>query len=240
MRILFFGPIAKPGKPAGGGFEAANRKNIDVLRRNGVDVIEYGNPIIKRQFGAIAKVAYMKMFFVPFCLLRYIGRKDVIVHTTPLYNHLLWPSVWLIWMAKKVGVKVLLDIRAGSLIILASKNSNLWKNGVRFMLCNADAITVEGRSYQQDIPKVFRVDKPISYFPNITYCNDMEYVERGTDTINLIYFGRITRHKGVDILLRTMPLLGDCFRLFLAGPIENDIKPSELKISNPKFRSTLV
>ena len=107
------------------------------------------------------------------------------------------------------------------------------------MLCNADAITVEGRSYQQDIPKVFRVDKPISYFPNITYCNDMEYVERGTDTINLIYFGRITRHKGVDILLRTMPLLGDCFRLFLAGPIENDIKPSELKISNVFYLGSL-
>ena len=34
MKILYFGPIAESGKPALGGFEAANRKNIDKLRQS--------------------------------------------------------------------------------------------------------------------------------------------------------------------------------------------------------------
>ena len=32
MRIIYIGPIAQPGKPAIGGYEAANRKNIDALK----------------------------------------------------------------------------------------------------------------------------------------------------------------------------------------------------------------
>lgn len=239
MRILFFGPIAKPGKPAGGGFEAANRKNIDVLRRNGVEVVEFGNPIIKRQFGAIAKVAYLKMFFDPFCLLRYLGRKDVIVHTTPLYNHLLWPSVLVVMMAKIAKLPLLLDIRAGALVFLSRKKSKLWVRGVYYMLSNAKEITVEGKSYLKDIPEVFGVKKRLLYFPNITFCNDISYMPRDNEYINLIYFGRITKNKGVDLLLRMMPLLDERFRLYLAGVICDDIKAKDLNIKNVFYLGSL-
>lgn len=239
MRILFFGPIAKSGRPAGGGFESANRKNIDVLRQNGVDVTEFGNPIIKRQFGAIAKLAYLKMFLVPFCLLRYVGRKDVIVHTTPLYNHLLWPSVLVVMMAKTAKLPLLLDIRAGSLIFLSQKKSVFWVRAVRYMLNNAKEITVEGKSYLKDIPEVFGVKKRILYFPNITFCRDIRYVPRVDKYINLIYFGRITKHKGIDLLLRMMPLLDDRFRLYLAGAICDDIKAKDLQIRNVFYLGSL-
>ena len=48
MKILYFGPIAEEGKPAVGGYEAANRKNIDELRRNDIEVIEFPNPLIRK------------------------------------------------------------------------------------------------------------------------------------------------------------------------------------------------
>lgn len=44
MKILYFGPIAESGKPALGGFEAANRKNIDKLRQLRIDVEEFPIP----------------------------------------------------------------------------------------------------------------------------------------------------------------------------------------------------
>lgn len=239
MKILFYGPIAKSGKPAGGGFEAANRKNIDELRRNGVDVVEYANPIIMRQFGSIAKIAYIKLLFLPFCIFKYVGRKDVVVHTTPLYNHLLWPSVLVVWAAKVARLPLLLDIRAGSLINLSKTKSKLWMYGVRYMLRHAAKITVEGKSYIEEIPKVFGIDKEILYFPNITYCDNLKYQYRKEDYVNMIYFGRITKHKGVDLLIRMMPQLNDHYRLYLAGTISEDMHAKELQVKNVYYLGPL-
>lgn len=45
MTILYSGPITPAGQPSTGGFEAANRKNIDALRRRGVEVVELPYPL---------------------------------------------------------------------------------------------------------------------------------------------------------------------------------------------------
>ena len=239
MKILYFGPIAKAMEPAKGGFEAANRKNIDMLRKHGLDVVEYPNPKIHRRLGAFGKLAYIKLLVTPLCLIQYLGKKDLLVHITPLYNHLLWPSVWLVWVAKTLNIKFIIDIRAGSLINLSKSKSEIWKRGIRYMLQTANHITVEGKSYINDIPKVFGVNKPISYFPNTTYCKDSEYIERNDKYINLIYFGRITKHKGVDLMMRMMSLLGDNYHLYLAGPISGEIETSQIQIKNVFYLGSL-
>ena len=89
MKILYFGPIAESGKPALGGFEAANRKNIDKLRQLRIDVEEFSNPIINRKWGKLGKLAYISLYFKPFILAKYIGRKNVLIHATPL----VWQAV---------------------------------------------------------------------------------------------------------------------------------------------------
>ena len=71
MKILYFGPIAESGKPALGGFEAANRKNIDKLRQLRIDVEEFSNPIINRKWGKLGKLAYISLYFKPFILAKY-------------------------------------------------------------------------------------------------------------------------------------------------------------------------
>lgn len=239
MKILFFGPIAKQGKPATGGFEAANRKNIDELRHRDIDVVEFANPIIRKQFGSIAKLVYIKLLFIPFHLLCYAGKKNVLIHTTPLYNHLLWPSVFLVWMAKRMGIPVLMDIRAGSLINLSRTKSKMWMKGIKYMLDNSTEITVEGKSYLKDIVRTFDTKVRIQYFPNITYCQDVSYSARESSNVNLIYFGRITKHKGIDLLMRMMPLLDNRYRLFLAGNIDSDINMDELKVRNVFYLGAL-
>ena len=239
MKILYFGPIAKKGKPATGGFESANRKNIDELRRRGVDVIEFANPIIKRQLGSIAKLAYIKLFILPFGLLHYKGAKDVVIHITPLWSHLLWPSVLVAFMARLLNLPLLVDVRAGSLINLAKTKSGLWRRGVTYMFLTARTITVEGKSYVNDIPTIFNINKTIHYFPNITYCGDLNYQKREDEYVNMIYFGRITKAKGVDVLLKVMPKLSERYRLFLAGGLSNDIKAADLQIKNVFYLGAL-
>ena len=239
MKILYFGPITKQGEPATGGFEAANRKNIDELRRRGIDVVEFANPIIKRQFGSIAKLAYIRLFILPLGLLRYKGAKDVVIHITPLWSHLLWPSVLVAFMARLLNLPLLVDVRAGSLINLAKTKSGLWRRGVTYMFLIARTITVEGKSYVNDIPTIFNINKPIHYFPNITYCGDLDYQKREDEYVNMIYFGRITKTKGVDMLLKMMSKFSEKYRLFLAGGLSKDLKAEDLQIKNVFYLGAL-
>ena len=82
MKVLYFGPITAKGAPSIGGYEAANRKNIDALEKRGIEVVEFPNPKINKRFGNLGKLAYFKLFLTPFALFKYMGKKDVIVHAT--------------------------------------------------------------------------------------------------------------------------------------------------------------
>lgn len=239
MKILYFGPIAKQGKPALGGYEAANRKNINALREHGANVIEFPNPHINYKLGIIGKMAYLKLLFTPFILIKYAGSKDVIIHHTPLYDNLILPSIWLLWIAKRLGIKILIDIRAGSLIDISKRKSSVWKKGVRYILNNASLITVEGKSYLHDIPSVFNINKKLCYFPNLADCKEQNYKPRNHDKINMIYFGRITKLKGIDLLLKMMPLLDNRFHLYLAGGIADDIKQNYFRIDGVTYLGML-
>lgn len=239
MRVLYFGPIAVKGRPAGGGYESANRKNIDVLRNNGVNVVEFRNPTVRHFLGIITKFVYIKLFFTPLALLKYWNKKDTVIHITPLFAHLLWPSFLVVLLANYLRIPLLLDIRAGALIALSKSKSRFWFAGVKYMLIHATKITVEGKSYINEIPKTFGINKQIYYFPNITYCKNLIYVQRESNPINLIYFGRITQAKGVDVILKMMPLLGDNYRLYLAGQLGADIYPERLNINNVVFLGPL-
>ncbi|MCD8291803.1 MAG: glycosyltransferase family 4 protein [Prevotella sp.] len=233
MKILYFGPITPKGQPNIGGYEAANRKNIDKLREMGVDVEEFPNPVINHKLGMFGKLAYMKLFFTPFLLLRFITQKDIIVHTTPLYGNLLLPSLWLLCLAKLLRIRKLVDVRAGSLIHYYTTQGKCKRKGLRLMISLADKITVEGSSYIRDIKNVMGLNADISYFPNIALCRDFHYSQRAYDKINILYFGRITENKGVDTLLNMMYYLDMRFHLYLAGGIANDMH--NVQLESPKI-----
>ena len=227
------------GKPALGGYEAANRKNIDQLRQHGVEVVEFPNPRINYRLGPIGKLAYIKLLLTPFALLKYTGDEDVIIHHTPLYENLIFPSIWLLWVTKILHVKILIDIRAGSLIENSKKKSNVWRKSIRYLLNNASLITVEGKSYLHDIPSVFNINRKIYYFPNLADCEELTFIPRRNERINMIYFGRITKLKGVDLLLKMIPLLDERFHLYLAGKVANDIKLETLNIDGVSYLGLL-
>lgn len=115
MKILYFGPIAENGKPAIGGYEAANRKNIDGLRARGIEVIEYRNPTINKKWGLLGKFAYLKLFLYVLVPLKYVGRKDVIAHTTYLHSSFfMLPNAMLSWIMRLCKIKNVLDVASGT------------------------------------------------------------------------------------------------------------------------------
>lgn len=235
MKILYFGPITPEGKPSIGGYEAANRKNIDALRKRGIEVVEFPNPRINHKLGQIGKFAYIKLYLLPFKLWKYRKEENIILHTTPLYAHLIMPSLFTVRIAKWLGIPVLVDIRAGALITCWEKKTFIFRRHLREMLRKVDRITVEGSAYISQIRDILGIDKTALYFPNIADCSHLPNVDKPKGTLNIFYFGRITKAKGIDIMLNAIHRLGNGFRLFIAGPFGSDFNRGKLRRPNVEY-----
>ena len=240
MKILYFGPITPKGEASIGGYEAANRKNIEALRARHLEVEEFRNPTVRKSWGKLAKLVYVKLFFTPFALLKYVDKKDVIVHVTPLYGNVLgFPSNLLLILAKVLHIPSVLDIRAGSFFYYWEHKGALTRWSLKHLLTDACYITVEGSSYIEQMRAIVGRQKPIAYFPNLAECKNLTYTERKQNKINLFYFGRITQSKGIGILLDTIKLLDDRFHLFLAGGITPDVDKKELSSNRVTYLGML-
>lgn len=232
MKILYFGPIAEKGMPAAGGYEAANRRNIDALCDRGLDVREYSNPSINKRLGFFGKLAYLKLLLYVFIPLRYIGKKDVIAHTTYLHNSFfIFPNALLSLMMKSCGLKNVLDVRAGSFVDLYRNGNFIYKFLTRITLKCASVITVEGKEYLSSIPSNCGSEKRLYYFPNLYNCKLISIGDHTPDTatINLFYFGAIKETKGIVLLLDLIQLLDKKYHLYLAGSIVDYDLESKLK-----------
>ena len=211
LTILYFGPITPRGGKSSGGYAAANRKNIDKLRELGVEVIEF------------PKKTKLSLLFQPFYLFKYKISYSVIHIATPLGGALMLPVLLILLLAKILNIPSVLDIRAGFFIERYKKYAFFYKWITRLLLYSAKKITVESGQYVNQIKKLFKYKKDIHYFPNTVDCNNIQYFNRLDNVINLFYFGRITKSKGVDTMMQLISLLDKRFHFYLAGPIADDI-----------------
>lgn len=218
LKILYFGPIAPKGKPSAGGFESANRKNIDALQRQGVEVVEFPNPVINRKLGPVGKLAYVQMLLAPVKLWRYRHARGVVLHTTPLYTHLLYPTLCTVRAARLLHIPVLLDLRAGALLRCWERKTCVFRRHLKELVEKADAVTVESRTYIEPIKTVIGVDTVATYLPNVADCRQLPPVDKPRGHYNIFYFGRVTQSKGIAIMLQAIAQLDSRFTLYIAGP----------------------
>ena len=242
MKIIYCGPITPEGKPSTGGYEAANRKNIIALKKQGVEVIELPYPTISKKWGPLAKLAYLRLYLYPLRMLRFRRKSDVSVHITPVGGPLFWPASFIVNMARRAGMKIIVDVRAGTFIHFYNTRGRQYRRIVRGMLNDADIITVEGSNYINFIQQTLGIKHPVKYFPNTATHPDRapsECAERTDDTINLFYFGRVTATKGVDTMLEIIRKLDSRFRLHIAGPLAPDITRKQLDLPKVNYLGVL-
>lgn len=239
LTCLYYGPIAAPGKPSRGGFEAANRKNITALRERGVRVIEVSDP--KKPNIPGGALVYLKMFFSPLRMLPFAGRKNVVAHFTPVYGSILWGSALGPIFAKLLGIPVVVDIRAGSFMRIYDRGSRPYKWLVRKLLSSADIITVEGKPYIEQLRPLVPDKTPIQYFPNLIRCDnsELDHEFRSDGAWNIFYFGRISETKGIDVIFQTWKKLGKGYNLYLAGPVDKTLDINKLTEAGAKYLGCL-
>lgn len=240
MTIIYFGPITPKGEQSKGGYAAANRKNIDMLTELGIKVVEVPKPTKNKFTKHIGFLINLLCFVQPFLLFRYIFKKDVIVHITPVYKFFIYPAAFTVFLSWLLRIPVVVDLRAGTFIKYYNEYSPVYRFANKVLLNKSNAITVESRYYIDEIKKIIKnKEKSISYFPNVAKCDKLEYNEKQTDKYNLFYFGRITQNKGIDIMLETIKMLDNRFCLYLAGPIASDIDVASIKNKKTKYLGLL-
>jgi glycosyltransferase involved in cell wall biosynthesis len=199
-RIAFAGPIAEAGKPAIGGYEAANRRTIDLLRQCGRDVLEFPYPVAHGP--VIRKSGIYARGFAGIIggMIRRRHDWDVL-HITPHLRQFLAAEAMLARMARKLGKRVLLDLRAGTLISGYNERGARYRGAFQRFLASADLLAVEGLCYAPFVGQWS--DKPAFYFPNyVVQPGAARRRPRETPgeagCIRLTTLGRIVPAKGVE------------------------------------------
>ncbi|MHB0956089.1 MAG: glycosyltransferase family 4 protein [Pirellulaceae bacterium] len=135
-------------------------------------------------------------------------------------------SLFVNW-ARKCGWKIVLDIRAGSLIDFVESASSRQLKKLDRLILGADAVTVEGAIFVEFIMKRWGVHAV--HMPNFIrweesggrYCADS-----GAETppLRIVYTGRLHRDKGIVELAEAVASIHSDvpIELDLIGPVEGD------------------
>ncbi len=209
LRVLMCGPIAPRGHPAGGGYEAANRRTIDALRARAVDVLELPYPRARDSTWRKA-VRYACMYVHHAACIVLLRRRYDVMHLTPLNMQFAWAETLLLacaWLARR---PVLFDIRAGTFVRHYHGAGRLYRLAIDASLRLAGRVSVEGREYISFVRQ--RHDLAPFYFPNFVSAGEAGVTAlRDTPTphgpICIVYAGRIVPEKGLDTALAAVAAL---------------------------------
>ncbi len=211
--VLFIGPIAPEGEVPKGGYEAANRRTINNLKKNNkIYMIELPYPKVRNR-----KLLKITNYLTGFIILIYkflkiqfkfmnVNWPRPVCHITGLYKQFIYIEFILVTISKLLKCKVIYEIRAGSMYYHYYNRTFIYKYFFKFVIKLSEYIGIEGHNYNNFINN-FSKHTPI-YLPNyvdkVVSLNSLEDRKRLLENnINLIYFGRLDPEKGLNIIIET-------------------------------------
>jgi glycosyltransferase involved in cell wall biosynthesis len=216
--VIVCGPIAAPGEAARGGYQACNRRTIDALRAVGVDVrpLPFPHP---RARGLRKLVAYGIGFLRLYAELLRCPR-GAILHLTAVSAALVYPEWLLVKLARRHGLKIAFDLRAGAAQRLYEAGTPLYRRCFDSMARGADACFVEGEALAPFLARAS--GRAPTHLPN--HLDTSAIPARRDEPLpaapTLIYVGRVVAEKGVEVALGAARALrgdGIAARIEIAG-----------------------
>lgn len=207
LRIAFVGPIARPATPAKGGYEAANRRTIDLLMLRNASVVELRYPDANGPTWR-KTLTYLRGYAGIAVQLFRLRHAWELMHITPLLRQFAGPELALVILARLLGKPVVIDIRAGDFLIHYPARSALYRGMLNAMTRLAGVVSIEGMNYQRHFET--HGAKRILHFPNYVHWDDnLETLQRPKPCrpFRLLMLGRIVPRKGVRVGIETLRLL---------------------------------
>lgn len=207
VRIAYCGPIARPGRPARGGYESANRRLIDDLRLRGLEIVEM--PYAEASSGKPSKIFAYALGFAGIVaeLVRKRRRFDLL-HLTPLYRQFLYAEALLCMIAWVLGKRVVLDIRAGSFVRNYRERSSAYRSLADALLRRAELVAIEGSEYMPFMAE--RRAGPVLYLPNYVKSHVAPLATpqaRSGDPMRIVFLSRVVPEKGVETAIGALEVL---------------------------------
>ena len=210
-RIYHFAKFGNLSEKHYGGGEVGNRRTMQMLKELGYDVVlihRYYNYKKKNKWVYTEMIvgdllAVLKMF----CFLFFKSRKKSVVHVsgfTGTYMPIEWLSVIL---AKLLGYKVTYEIRGGGIVGFYKNGRKLYKWLFRSTLNAANHIWSQGLENKGLINSLS--SSTFFHYPN---CVSEEFMPnqnppKTVNPIKLVYVGRLSAVKHVDVIIDTLKLL---------------------------------
>ena len=197
--IIFYAPVGTnlPVHLLGGG-EKGCRRTREILSNAGYNVITIDKATMSH--GA---VSYVKSAIHAIAETKKKLREnpDAILYIVGFYEKNLSLECILINSGGKQR-KTIYEARNGRLVKAYKEKGNLYKKLMDNVLKRADVIFAQGLEYVDFIKKTY--GKKAVYTPNYVLNRSLKpYIaDRPFDTIRLIYFGRVSESKNVDVVIK--------------------------------------
>ena len=226
-RVLICGPVAEVGQPARGGFQSANLRVMDVLRRLGaeVDALRYPD----RDGNLLTKILVYTFVFLRIAAAIMFGNpRGCAIHFTPYAKQFMLGECALILIARLRGYRVVIDLRAGSKQEIYNTSGPLHRATFRMALRSAHAVSFEGRAYDAFVAEV-APEKPRFYLPNFIAAEELRQRQSfDPEGPTLVYVGIVSEDKGALATIALARRLRDRLpgaRLTFIGRLHRAIEP---------------
>ena len=203
--IIFYAPLGK-GIPASrcGGAEAGCHKTLDIYRNADFHVF-----ILNKPAKAQGIIKYLGgMLIAPFLLIKQLLlHPQAPVHLVGFYRDIVIHEFLLMQICRLFNHKVIYEPRNGSLVTSYQTRGYIYRNILKSLLVKPDVVLCQGLEYVDFIKTKWGISR--TYYPNFIKDDFIKSnnINRDRQPIKLIYFGRVTPAKKVEIVIEATALL---------------------------------
>lgn len=206
-KIYFFACFGDWDKVPYGGGEQGNRRTLQLMRDAGYDVTtisKYTKVYIENKMLLII-VVFSKMVW---CLLKLFWvllwgrRKNSIVHIGGIYYTMVYFEIALVCMSKILGYKTIYEMRGGGAREYYDTGSKFYRYAFDQIIKRCDCVFSQGLENYELIDSIVP-NKERYYYPNYVMPDfyPAKYPDKKLNPLKLLYFGRISKTKNVDLIL---------------------------------------
>lgn len=205
-KIFFYAPLGYniPIEKIGGA-EMGCRKTMQIYQDAGYEVITLDKPAMSR-----GKFIYaLEMLLLPLKLWWKIttkADKNSPVHIVGFYRNIVKYEYFLMKLVKWTGHKVIYELRNGSMVWSYQEGNDSYRKTLKTLLLDSDIVLCQGQEYVDFIKEKWGIER--SYYPNYIMDDFMQpNISTRPKPVKLIYFGRITEQKNVDVIIDTLAIV---------------------------------
>jgi len=225
--IIFYAPLGyKIPEYRIGGAESGCRRTLGIYRKADYHVHYIDKPAISR-----GKLIYaLGLAFVPLHLVSLmLIYKKAPVHIVGFYCKLASYELFLIKLIHLFNHKVIYEMRNGNAIQSYNEGSNKYRRAFSKLITTPEIVFGQGEEIVRFIYERWKIKR--NCYPNYVSNNFLqERTNPDPGTINLIYFGRVTEEKNIDVCIRVLGIIrqsGYNACLHIVGAFQKEYK-SEL------------